>query len=266
MPFTLAHAAAVLPLRRLKLVWSAVVIGTFAPDFGLFLAIPDGRRDSHHLPHLLTFALPMSLVALWIFHRLLKRPLMELAPEGLRLRLTPYLRRFEFGGWRRFTLVVCSICIGMATHVLWDSFTHPYTWAYYHWPWLRQPVVLQLFGMERVTQNYSWLQWTSSLLGCAILAAWFVLWYRSASPAGTLRKPVFAPQWRVVICLALVSLPWATALWLAAQRGHDAEDFLHVHTFADYMVLLPGSLFALELLVFGILTTRILEERQPKPS
>ena len=44
MPFTLAHAAAALPLRRFKLVWSALVIGSFAPDFWLFMGLPGRIR------------------------------------------------------------------------------------------------------------------------------------------------------------------------------------------------------------------------------
>jgi hypothetical protein len=33
VPFTLAHGAAALPFRRFHLVFSALLVGTFAPDF-----------------------------------------------------------------------------------------------------------------------------------------------------------------------------------------------------------------------------------------
>ena len=36
VPFTLAHGAAALPFRRLHLVFSGLLVGTFAPDFGIF--------------------------------------------------------------------------------------------------------------------------------------------------------------------------------------------------------------------------------------
>jgi hypothetical protein len=262
MPFTLAHASAALPLRRLKLVWSALVIGTFAPDFWLFLGLPAAHHESHDLPHLLIFALPMALVVLWLFHRVLKRPLLELAPEGLRLRLAPYMGLFAFGGWRRFAAVVGSICLGMATHILWDSFTHPYTWFFEHWAWLRQPERLVLFGQPRVILHFEVLQLLSSVLGCAALALWFVAWYRSAAPASAAKRPVFEPGWRVAISVILLSVPWTAALWLATERGHDAEDFLHVHTFANYLVLLPAGLLAMELVVYALVTSRILKLRQ----
>jgi len=223
------------------------------------MGLPASHHESHDFAHLLTFALPMALVMLWLLHRVLKRPLVELAPEGLRLRLAPYMARFDFGGWRRFAAIVGSVCIGMATHILWDSFTHPYTWVYEHWVWLGQPEYLQLFGKPRVILHFEVLQLASSVFGCAALAVWFIGWYRSASPAGEVRKPVFGAGWRVAISLVILSLPWIAALWLASERGHDAEDFLHVHTFASYLVLLPFGLLSLELLVFALVTRHILK-------
>lgn len=266
MPFTLAHAAAALPMSRLKLIWSALVIGTFAPDIWLFMGLPAPHHESHDLTHLLTFALPMAVLQLWVFHRVLKRPLVELAPEGLRLRLAPYMGRFEFGGWRRITAILGSIGLGMATHILWDSFTHPYTWAYERWAWLRQPEYIDLFGQPRMILNFEILQLASSVLGCVALAAWLVGWYRSTSPVGELRKPIFGPGARFAISLLMLSLPWVAALWLANERGRDAEDFLHIHTFASYLVLLPFGLLALELLVFALITRHILKLQQPEHS
>lgn len=56
MPFTLSHAAAVLPLPRLL-----------------------GRCDAAAL---LWFSLPGGLLAYWVFHRWLKGPLLALSPAG----------------------------------------------------------------------------------------------------------------------------------------------------------------------------------------
>jgi hypothetical protein len=258
MPFTLAHAAAVLPLRKLKLVWSAVVIGTFAPDFTLFLALPDPQRESHELPQLLTFALPMALLTLWLFHRLVKRPLVELAPEGLRLRLTPCVRPFPFAGLRRFATIVGSICIGMATHVLWDSFTHQRTWAYYRWAWLRAPGSCLLFGHWLVLPHFKLLQFASSVVGCLALALWFVLWYRDTAPATAATQAAFAPSRRFGIVSALLVLPWIVAAAFALRGGYQADDFHRPAVVVNYLVILPAAILAIELLLYGLLTTRIL--------
>jgi hypothetical protein len=52
MPFTLAHAAATVPLLRLlgsRGVFSALVIGSMAPDFAYFLPLGVRRGQSHGL-------------------------------------------------------------------------------------------------------------------------------------------------------------------------------------------------------------------------
>ncbi len=50
MPFTISHAAAVLPFARLLARWrllSATIIGSMVPDFGLLLPWrPDAVRDA----------------------------------------------------------------------------------------------------------------------------------------------------------------------------------------------------------------------------
>jgi len=262
MPFTLAHAAAALPLRRSKLVWSALVIGTFAPDLQYFLGLAGGHRESHSFPHLIAVATPLALLVLWIFHRWLKRPLIELAPEGLRLRLLPYAGRFEFGGIRRFAAVLGSMWVGIATHLLWDSFTHPYTWIYWHCPWLRETGMFPVFDRWRPMPHVHMLQYASSILGCLALGIAIVMWYRSASPAKAVRSSIFTPAVRFAILALMLALPWIAALVMADRRGHDAEDFLHVKTFADYLILLPGLLLSIELLTYGLLTTRLLRLRQ----
>src|SRR5581483_12465816 len=48
VPFTLAHPAAVLPLRRRGLVFSALVVGSMAPDFEYFFGLK--RPISHTMP------------------------------------------------------------------------------------------------------------------------------------------------------------------------------------------------------------------------
>ena len=48
------------------------------------------------------FTLPASLVALWLFHTMIKQPAASLLPSAVETRLTPYLGRFRFGGLRRF--------------------------------------------------------------------------------------------------------------------------------------------------------------------
>lgn len=100
MPFTLAHPAAVIPLKKLfwgrDLVVSALVVGSIMPDFGYFVPVTDFSSVSHSWWGMLVFDVPVGLLILWVFHNLLKHPLMKLLPDHHRHRLPPYSNSFSF--------------------------------------------------------------------------------------------------------------------------------------------------------------------------
>ena len=81
MPFTLSHVAAVLPFRRLNLVWSAFVVGSMAPDFPYIVGSTDYRGLGHEFPGVIEFTLPASILALWLFHVAIKRPACNVAAQ-----------------------------------------------------------------------------------------------------------------------------------------------------------------------------------------
>src|SRR5581483_4447682 len=128
MPFTLSHAAAALPLRRLKLVTSALVIGTLAPDFEYFLRLSPDDGYGHTLQGTFVLTLPLAIVTLALFHAFVKVPLAGLFPDNVERRLINHINEFRFAGGARFALIVVSILTGIATHLAWDSFTHSGTW------------------------------------------------------------------------------------------------------------------------------------------
>ena len=175
MPFTVSHAAAVLPFRKLNLVSSAFIIGSMAPDFTYILGRTDYRSIGHHFPGILEFTIPASLAALWMFHNIIKLPIIGLLPATMQLRLRDQTAAFRFAGVRRFLAILGSIVFGIATHLVWDAFTHRYTWPYYHLPWLRGKVYVPFIGDMPVQ---SALQYSSSIFGIAALAIWVLLWYR----------------------------------------------------------------------------------------
>src|SRR4051794_24263241 len=74
MPFTVPHAAAVLPLRRTRLVWSAMVLGSFGPDFQYFFFMSYDSRSWHNYPDVLRFCLPFTLAAFLLFQTFIKKP------------------------------------------------------------------------------------------------------------------------------------------------------------------------------------------------
>jgi hypothetical protein len=203
MPFTLAHSAAALPFRRLPLVPSALVIGTFAPDFEYFLRLGPNGRFGHTLPGTFTFTLPAALLVLWIFHSLVKRPAAMLLPDGVRNRLANHLGDFRFGGATRFLLILASLLLGIATHLLWDSFTHADTWLYAHWPLLRASVDLPVLGP---VPYYKVFQHGSTMVGTGVVAAWLALWYRRSQPSTLVPAEAPSPRQRFVIVAAIMSV------------------------------------------------------------
>jgi len=154
-----------------------------APDFPYFIRlVEDTGRLGHSFAGLVYFCLPVGLLLLWLWHALLKLPLLALAPRQLSTRLSKDDLRFQFGGWSRFALILTSLWIGAALHVFWDGFTH-YHGKFVHWlPFLRTAYHGQPL--------YNLLQYVSSVIGLAAIGLSYLLWVRR-TPAST--RPVVAP-------------------------------------------------------------------------
>src|SRR5262245_66554750 len=103
MPFTLAHPAAVIPLKR-YLPLSALVVGSLSPDLEYLVRLRAVSHLSHTLTGLFSFCLPVGLVLLWLFHRFVKQPLTLLMPTTMRQRLLPESSNFPFSSLRNFAL------------------------------------------------------------------------------------------------------------------------------------------------------------------
>jgi hypothetical protein len=198
VPFTLSHAAAALPLRRARLVLSALVIGTFAPDLEYFIRLVAGGGWGHTLVGVFALDLPLGLAALWMFHRLVKFPLASLLPDSVRARLTEELAPFRFGPLPRFLLIIVSLLIGIATHLLWDGFTHPQYWIFRHLALRNHIYRFPLIGWESTS---SIVQSMSSAGGLAVLAVWCVFWYRRNAPNPAISPNPFTPEERKAVVL-----------------------------------------------------------------
>jgi hypothetical protein len=229
MPFTVSHAAAVLPFRKLNLVWSAFIIGSMAPDFPYIVGNTDYRAIGHHFPGILEFTFPAAFLALWMFHNVIKGPIVGLLPPGMQARLRDQLEPFPFGGLRRFLAIFASISLGIATHIVWDAFTHSYTWPYYHIRVLRGSVYVPFIGRMPI---HSASQYASSIIGLAALAAWVLLWYRKtpAVETGRMRRPRSRFVLAVVIFLvaALAGLIRALLVVGMPATRSNADVFLLV--------------------------------------
>lgn len=197
MPAPIAHPAASIPFARVGLVFSALVIGSIAPDFGYFVPLPESFF-MYTVPGLILFDVPVGLVLLCLFHALLKWPLLALLPSSLQRRLFQYAQRFSFGPFKRFLLILLSLLVGSSTHLIWDSFTHDYGWTVEQFSVLRDSIE----GLPL----YTILQNLGSLVGIGILMYWFIRWLPT-TPQGDQLLPHFSMKFQLIFYgLAVVSL------------------------------------------------------------
>ncbi|MFF9601593.1 DUF4184 family protein [Streptomyces sp. NPDC014684] len=184
MPFTLSHAAAVLPAVRRdgggrgRLVPSVLVAGSFAPDLTYYAAGVRPRAMefgtvTHSLPGVtgVDVLIAWALVGLWLFVR---EPLVALLPRARQAGPAALLRcgapraRVRAG---RVLWWYVSAALGALTHVVWDAFTHHDRWGSRLVPWLG--------GVAAGLPRYTWLQYGSSAVAAVVIAVFL---------AGALRR------------------------------------------------------------------------------
>jgi len=173
VPFTLSHPAVVLPLARGPLVPAALVVGSVAPDVPYFLPLPRyagawyepfvNATTTHHWPGALTVALPTAavLLAVWWVVR---------APLAALVGVTPGRSDDDRAPAERAGWTVLSLALGVASHVLWDSFTHADGFLVERVDALREP---GFAGMDvaRVLQH------ASTVVGLVVVAVWAARWF-----------------------------------------------------------------------------------------
>lgn len=128
MPFTFAHPALVIPAKYFPKTWysaTGLIAGSMVPDFEYFFRLKVESIYSHHLAGIFFFDLPVALLLAFLFHVLVRSPLIANLPAFLQKRMW----RFRAFNWtQHFTqhivVVLVSLFAGIVSHLLWDSFTH----------------------------------------------------------------------------------------------------------------------------------------------
>jgi hypothetical protein len=195
MPFTVSHVAAVLPgyraLSRAHL-FTAAVIGSMVPDFGLLLPQTPTRLQTHSATALITFCLPVGLLTYWLTIYLIKPAIVETLPDAAYLRVRASDASAPPAGSWHWLLAAGAILLGAATHIIWDGFTHENARGVRMFP------VLDEFGPEidgHPVQLYRLLQYGSSFVGLGLVIMAIVLWFRHApAPATPLARQLRARE------------------------------------------------------------------------
>lgn len=247
MPFTLAHPAAILPLRHRRYLRSApLIIGAVAPDLPYYVPV----RFSGHLTHdthsavgAFTIDLPLG-VAVLACAFLLRRPLTVLLPARARWLCLNALEPFRRGvlAW---VLAPLAILVGVWTHLLWDSFTHTDGWMVRRIAFLSRTVTLAWYS----GQVCHLLQYLSSVAGLAILAVWYA---RLRVPADAVRAGRGAHPGPALLLVAgaalLIGGVQATLYYEQAEAIYHTVYLLLTHSLAWFAVLylFAGTIVAID--------------------
>jgi len=268
MPFTPSHAVVALPFVRTPLAPAAIAVGAMTPDLPLFVrGLPLHYGVTHSFAWLPVTML-VALVLLLVWRCVLRPAARELSPRPLAARLpgewdaaAASSARETFAGTpaARTTvgsvlLLIASLAIGVASHIVWDLFTHEGRWG--------AAVLPALDADWGPLPGYKWLQHGSSVVGLAILGVYLLVWLaRRPASASILRILPDGVRWCWWLSLPVVLvIAWC---WGYAVFGPFDAAFTPAHL--GYRVLPPACA------VWGVATLALcvgiqaLRVRRPRP-
>jgi len=225
LPFTLSHAAAVLPAvrgdgsGRGRLVPAVLVAGSFAPDMTYYAAsVLPGAMEfgtfTHSFTGVFTFdvLVAWTLVGAWL---VLCEPLVALLPPARQGRPARLLRCGT--ARRRLSPPTAlwwyvSAALGALTHVVWDAFTHHDRWGVRLIPALSRDA-----GGSPL---FWYAQYGSSAVAAVVVVAFVVIALRRTPSGEPVGVPVLSASDRwlagaVLGCCALVGAVQRASRWWA---------------------------------------------------
>ncbi|MEU6066509.1 DUF4184 family protein [Streptomyces sp. NPDC047082] len=240
MPFTLSHAAAVLPAvrgdgsGRGRLVPAVLVSGSFSPDMTYYAAsVLSGAMEFGDVTH--SFAgvftvdvlIAWALVGLWL---LVREPLVALAPRARQGRVATLLRCGAPRARVRPASVAwwyVSAALGALTHVVWDAFTHLDRWGMRLFP---------VLGRELAGAPLYWyLQYGGSAVAAVVIAVFLTYAVRRAPSGEPVGVPLLSVRDRcragvVIGGCAVAGAAQRVAGWWAYRGGGSARPWEVVPT------------------------------------
>lgn len=173
MAFTFAHPAAVIPLNKNKKCFhfTALVLGSMAPDFEYFCYGKPIQIAGHTFAGLITVDLPLVLLVWFLYERFVREAVLKYMPrpfwDGAQAyRTSPQWIRHGKEAWT-FTY---SAILGMLTHLAWDACTHQTGWFVQKFEFLQQRISLLAWQVP----VYKMLQHGSTLIGFICIACFFL--------------------------------------------------------------------------------------------
>lgn len=256
MPWTFAHPAAVIPLRRFcpsHLNLAALAIGALTPDFGYYIGLFDYAKFSHTLLGSVA-CLPVGLVLLALFY-CVRKPVWYLLPQPHRGALRPLIAPAP-SRLRDLAVACGSIVLGALTHIVWDSFTHRTGWVVVQVPLLQEQIVT--IRNSEIALYYV-LQHVSTLVGVIALLTSYYLWLRKRGVTSLLS---FSrdDQWRYGFLVAAFAVSLVLAVLFAGGDGIMPGDDLNVRRFVFFVAVYGAALFIALFLLGAIICYAMRQE------
>lgn len=215
MPFTFAHPALILPLTTSKrFSATALITGSMTPDLEYFLQMREVENIGHSWFGVIIFDFPLALALCFLFHNLLKVNLVLHLPAFVRNRVAA----FEPIEWNKYfknhyATVSLSLLIGIASHILWDGFTHHNGLFVEIFPRLYTSTIL--FGSSLAL--YFVLQLVFSFLGLGILLFSFfrlpVKNHQKVHQKNLWYWPFSLGLLSLILCIRLIFWPQYNSFW-----------------------------------------------------
>jgi Domain of unknown function (DUF4184) len=246
MPFTLAHPAAILPLRGVRYLRTApLVIGAVIPDLPYYVPGALGRMvpQTHSFEYSLTID-PLLGYAALVAVFALQAPLTALLSPRARWLCLQALAPFRTRPLE-WLFAPVAIVIGVWTHLAWDSFTHPNGWIVKRVAALSAPVTI---GPYSGTVCHV-LQYLSSVFGLMVLAVWYQHLPAPPSPPPSRARSSSGPTLVLAAAAAILigGVQATEHLGRTATVYHTVEVFLtHGLAWFGLLYLVAGTLAALE--------------------
>ncbi|MGW5199735.1 DUF4184 family protein [Streptomyces spiralis] len=237
MPFTLSHAAAVLPAvrgdgsGRGRLVPAVLVAGSFSPDMTYYVAnVLPGAMEfgtvTHSLPGVVTVDVPIAWALVWLW-LLMREPLVALLPRARQGRPAELTRC----GVPRARVAPASVLwwyvsamLGALTHVVWDAFTHLDRWGMRLFPVLGQ----RLAG----TPLYWYLQYGGSAVAGVVIVLFLLRALRRVPTGEPVGVPVLTVRdrwWAGVViggCAAAGAVQRVARTWAGPPSAAGLRDLV----------------------------------------
>ena len=252
MPWTFAHPAAVLPLRRLCPRWlnlPALMIGALMPDAGYYLHRFDLSGLMHRFPDGLMLCVLAGLIVLAVFYGL-RQPVCHLLPQPHRTALLGQIAARPVFSLTVLLSMLLSLAIGAATHMSWDGLTHRGGWAVMHALALQE---LLFYLWDTGVPAYQVLQHLSTLIGTVALVWVYVRWLRREGFCVTpfTRAPGDREErWRYRLLVVIAAVAMICALVSAVHAATPISGkflldrfvfFFAVHLMLVFTALLAAS-------------------------